>query len=73
MKRSPIVQAAGWWIAGLALAAAGVAATRVLAPHLAEPMRAVVAAGGQLLALFGLVVIAFGVHRRVHRGAPTRE
>jgi len=73
MKHSPIIQAAGWWIAGLALAAAGVFGTRVLAPRFTGHERAAFAVAGQLLALAGIIVIAFGVYRRVHRSAPTRE
>lgn len=72
MKNSPLIQSARWWIAGLALALAGVIAVRVAAPRLDDPVRAAVSAGGQLLALAGLVVIAFGVHRRAHGVAGTR-
>ena len=56
-----------WWLGGVALAAVGVILVRIAAPSLGGASRPVVEVAGQLLALGGLVVIAFGVSRRVHR------
>lgn len=56
-----------WWLAGIILAAVGVLLARFAAPGLGERARALTALAGELLALGGLVVIAIGVSRRVHR------
>lgn len=57
------------WIAGLSLAATGVAAARGVTPALAPAWQPVVRLAGELLALIGLLVIAFGISRRVHRSS----
>ena len=59
--------AAGHWIFGTAMAFAGVAVSRLLAPGFAGRAHAVVALAGQLIALGGLVVILFGIRRRLRR------
>jgi uncharacterized membrane protein YidH (DUF202 family) len=54
------------WLAGLALASAGVAANRLLAPCFSSPqVRAACAVTGELVALTGLLVIMLGVRRRI--------
>lgn len=60
------------WLAGLALATAGVALTRFAAPLLeaGTSLRAFTALGGQITALAGLLVIALGIRRRARRDAP---
>ncbi|MDR1011536.1 MAG: hypothetical protein LBM04_10530 [Opitutaceae bacterium] len=54
-----------YWIIGIATAFGGVAIVRLVAPRYAEKTAAYLSAGGQLMALMGLVVIAFGVRQRV--------
>jgi len=67
---SPVFHAsARHWLAGLALAAVGVAAARLLAPALSDTPRSVVTLLGQVIALSGLLVIALGVRRRVRDAA----
>ena len=56
-----------YWIAGIVTAFGGVAIARWIAPHYEGKTAAYLAAGGQLLALMGLVIIAFGVRQRVWR------
>lgn len=57
---------ARYWIAGLALAAAGVMVNRLLAPGFAsQQIRAAGALAGELVALTGLLVIMLGVRRRI--------
>ncbi len=56
-----------YWGIGIATAFGGVAIARWVAPHYEGKTAAYLAAGGQLLALMGLVVIAFGVRQRVWR------
>lgn len=54
------------WLAGLALAFAGVSVNRLLAPAFAPGhARAAFALVGELAALTGLVVIMFGIRRRI--------
>lgn len=54
------------WLAGLALAATGVAVNRLLAPGFAShQIRAACAVTGELVALTGLLVIMLGVRRRI--------
>lgn len=67
--RHPIAQSAGHWIVGVLVAATGIVLARIVAPHLATAPRAWVAAAGQLIALLGIVITAYGVKRRVMRGA----
>lgn len=59
-----------WWLGGIALAAGGVLITRVAAPALEAPARPLVQVAGELLALGGLLVIAWGISRRVRRVPP---
>ncbi|HVU32383.1 MAG TPA: hypothetical protein VHE61_03045 [Opitutaceae bacterium] len=62
---------ARFWIAGIAIAAAGVVLARFLAPSLpAGHARLCTTVSGQLLALVGLGLICVGVSRRVSRAAP---
>jgi hypothetical protein len=54
------------WLAGLALAISGVVVNRLLAPVFAgAQLRAAFALAGELAALTGLVIIMFGVRRRL--------
>ncbi len=62
---------AGFWIAGLLLALAGVSVARVVAPSLHGTTRLTVMLGGQFLALAGLFIICLGVRRRIKRAAPS--
>jgi hypothetical protein len=55
-------------LGGVALAALGVVLARVVGPGLGGAVRPMAEIAGQLMALAGLVVIAFGVSRRVHHG-----
>ena len=59
--------AAGHWVFGTAMAFAGVAVSRLLAPGFGGRPHAAVALAGQLIALGGLVVILFGIRRRLRR------
>ena len=59
---------ARYWVVGTLAAFVGVALARVVAPHLSPSARIACTVGGQLLALAGLALIAFGVSRRVRRG-----
>ena len=54
-----------YWIIGIATAFAGVALARLIAPHYTEKIGAILTTIGHLLALAGLLVIAFGVRQRV--------
>lgn len=63
-----------YWIIGIATAFGGVAVARIMAPHCTGKTAAYLSAGGQLMALMGLVVIAFGVRQRVWaRGAKPED
>lgn len=65
---SPAIKAsARHWVFGIALAFAGVAITRVVAPGFETASRAVFALTGQLIALGGLYVILLGIRRRLRR------
>lgn len=65
MRADSLVAAKLHWIAGIALAIVGVILARIVAPEFGTRVHSVVAAGGQLVAISGLVVICFGVRRRV--------
>jgi hypothetical protein len=64
---------AGTWFAGTAIALAGVALARVVAPRLAESAQIAGTIAGQLLALAGLGLLCVGVSRRVWREPPRDE
>ena len=67
---SPVFHAsARHWLSGLALAAAGVALARVVAPSFSAQPRAVLALAGQLVAITGLLVIARGIRLRIENAA----
>lgn len=59
-----------WWLGGIGLAAVGVVLTRLAAPTFALAERPLVQVAGELLALGGLGVIAWGVSRRVRQLPP---
>jgi hypothetical protein len=59
-----------WWLGGAALAAFGVIVVRMAAPHFASAVQPLVKVAGELLALGGLLVIAWGVSRRVRSVPP---
>ena len=59
-----------WWLGGVALAAGGIMIVRVAAPTLDPPTRPLAQIAGELLALAGLLVIAWGISRRVRGGPP---
>jgi uncharacterized membrane protein YidH (DUF202 family) len=63
MKRASIFTAY-WWL-GTAIASAGVALTRWVAPTLERNLQASATLSGQLFALLGLFVIALGISRRL--------
>ena len=65
MRFQSLYSARTHWVIGTALAVVGVVVARVIAPGLHERMHSGVAATGQIIALAGLVVICFGVRRRV--------
>ena len=56
-----------WWIGGVILAMTGVLLARLGGSATTGGGRALATVAGQLLALGGLIVIALGVSRRVHR------
>jgi hypothetical protein len=58
---------ARYWLTGIALAAVGVSANRLLAPRFDARPQAVVAVAGELTALAGLGVIVLGINRRLRR------
>lgn len=63
-----------YWVAGVALAAAGLAVVRLIGPTLTGHTRVAAVLGGELVALTGLLVICFGVSQRIRReetGGPT--
>jgi hypothetical protein len=63
---SPVFHAsARHWLAGLALAVAGVVVARVIAPTFDARPRAALALLGELTALAGLYVIVLGIRRRL--------
>jgi hypothetical protein len=64
---------ARFWIAGTFVALAGVALARGVAPSLGSPARLYCTVGGQLLALSGLVLLAYGVSRRVRRDGESAQ
>jgi Na+-driven multidrug efflux pump len=53
------------WIAGIAIALIGVLLTRVLASHFENQPRLILTVAGRILGIVGLVVIAFGINRRL--------
>ena len=57
------------WLIGLVLAGAGIVLARFVAPALAGAWQPGVKVAGELIAFGGLLVIAAGVSRRVHRGS----
>lgn len=59
-----------WWLGGSALAAVGVILVRQAAPALASSARSWTQLGGELIALSGLLVIAWGISRRVRSVPP---
>jgi hypothetical protein len=60
---------ARFWIAGTAIALAGVVVARAVAPLVDGSDRIVLTVGGQLLALGGLFLICLGVRRRIKAAA----
>ncbi|PTX99057.1 hypothetical protein [Opitutus sp. ER46] len=58
---------ARYWVTGTLTATVGVLLARVVAPHAAAGLRVPAALGGEILAIGGLLVICFGVSRRVNR------
>ncbi|HEY9248816.1 MAG TPA: hypothetical protein VIO38_06780 [Rariglobus sp.] len=55
------------WLAGIVIAFAGVAVTRLWAPGFEGRAHAAVAVAGQLLAMGGLFIILLGIRRRLRR------
>lgn len=71
---SPVFHAsARYWITGLLLAALGVALNRLASPAVEGAPRSVLALGGQLLGVGGLIVIASGIRRRIERASSENE
>ncbi|AWI09881.1 hypothetical protein [Ereboglobus luteus] len=54
-----------YWIIGIATSLAGVAIVRLVAPQFDAKPSAILGSIGHIVALGGLVVIAFGVRQRV--------
>lgn len=65
MKSSALYSVRYYWLSGILAAALGVILARAVAPALEPKTGAIVATTGQVIALAGLVVICFGVRRRV--------
>lgn len=71
MKFESINAARRYWIAGIALALAGVLVARVVAPYFETKTAAIVKAVGQITAIVGLFIISIGVSRRVSKQDPS--
>lgn len=54
-----------FWLAGSAVATLGVMLARVVGPSLDGRVKIYVTAGGQLLAVGGLLILCLGVRRRI--------
>lgn len=54
-----------FWILGVSVALGGASLTRFVAPHYEGTLRTTLTIAGQITALAGLIVIAFGVRQRV--------
>jgi hypothetical protein len=65
MKFDALKAARRYWIAGIVIALVGVLLARVVAPHFEARPRTILNVAGRLLGMGGLVVIAFGVSRRI--------
>jgi hypothetical protein len=65
MKFDALRAARRYWIAGFVIALIGVLLARVVAPHFEARPRTILNTAGRLLGMGGLVVIAFGVNRRI--------
>lgn len=64
---------AGFWTAGILVAAVGIVCARAIAPSLAGTPRIFLTLGGQLFALGGLFIICLGVRRRIKAPAVREE
>lgn len=62
-----------YWIIGTSLCVAGVLVSRALALVFAEPSAYILRISGQLLAISGLFVIAYGVSRRINDNTPPTD
>lgn len=58
------------WLVGVGLAIAGVSVARWVSPALAMPARSATEFAGEILALGGLGVIAWGISRRARAVPP---
>jgi|GEM_PF-1085389 len=65
MKFDALRSARRTWIAGTVIALIGVLLARVLAPHFENRPRILLNVAGRILGIAGLVIIAFGINRRV--------
>jgi len=65
MKIDSLRAARHYWIAGFAIALIGVLLARVLASHFENQPRVLLTVAGRILGIVGLVVIAFGINRRI--------
>ena len=53
------------WLIGTLIAFVGVAVARLVAPTMPADQQMLVTLGGRLLAVAGLLVLMFGIHRRI--------
>jgi len=60
---------ANWriWLTGTAIAVAGVIIARLVAPHYTGKTQTALSSAGRLTSFAGLIVIIFGVNRRLKR------
>ena len=56
-----------YWLIGTVVAVVGVIIARLVAPHYTEKTQTALTSFGRLLSFAGLIVIAFGVNKRVKR------
>ena len=66
MKLEAIKAARRTWIAGIAIALIGILLARMVAPHFEHQPRTLMTVIGRLLGMAGLIVIAYGINRRIH-------
>ncbi len=55
------------WVIGITLAVVGVIIARLVAPHYTDKTQVALSSVGRLISFAGLIVIIFGVNRRIKR------
>jgi len=63
--------ASPYWIGGIVLGAVGVVVARVVGPAASGAGQPLLKLAGELIAVAGVLLIAFGVSRRVNRRPPS--